>query len=308
MAMIPYIQDPVRIYNNNGRTVAGFIGHSAGNMDATTVESFGKEWKKFDDFSDKDIKVAGDQYFDIASHLLSKETSVLDAGCGSGRWSAYIADKVNFIEAIDPSEAIFSASVRYQSIPNIRWTQAEINNLPFADNSFDFVMTLGVLHHIPDTFSALSSIVQKIKPGGNLLVYLYYSLDNRGGAYRFLFFLSNQFRRLISGMPLWMKHFSCDVIACLVYFPLISISRFVKFLFPRKNWFRKLPLSYYNDKNFKIARNDALDRFGTPLEKRFSRNQIHQMLSDSGLEEIVFSEHEPFWHAIAKKPNQNPDQ
>ncbi|HNP99917.1 MAG TPA: class I SAM-dependent methyltransferase, partial [Bacteroidia bacterium] len=62
-----------------------------------------------------------------------------------------------------------------------------------------------------------------------------------------------------------------------------------------------IPLSYYWDKNFKIIRNDALDRLGTPLEKRFSRKLIEIMLTNAGLTEIVFSENEPFWHAVGKK-------
>lgn len=50
-----------------------------------------------------------------------------------------------------------------------------------------------------------------------------------------------------------------------------------------------------------ILRNDALDRFGTPLEQRFSRNQIEEMMLKCGLEEIRFSEKAPYWHAIGVK-------
>ena len=50
-----------------------------------------------------------------------------------------------------------------------------------------------------------------------------------------------------------------------------------------------------------IIRNDALDRFGTPLEKRFSKKQIHEMMEEAGLDDIIFSPNEPYWHAIGKK-------
>ena len=46
---------------------------------------------------------------------------------------------------------------------------------------------------------------------------------------------------------------------------------------------------------------DALDRFGTSLEKRFSRLEIEQMMKDSGLKEIRFSEQEPYWCAMGVK-------
>jgi hypothetical protein len=45
-------------------------------------------------------------------------------------------------------------------------------------------------------------------------------------------------------------------------------------------------------------RTDALDRFGTRLEQRFSRIEIQQMMESAGLERIVFSEKNPFWCAV----------
>ena len=65
--------------------------------------------------------------------------------------------------------------------------------------------------------------------------------------------------------------------------------------------YKKIPLSYYTDKSFYIIRNDALDRFGTPLEQRFTRIEIEKMLQQSDMEEIIFSEKEPFWHVISRK-------
>ena len=66
-------------------------------------------------------------------------------------------------------------------------------------------------------------------------------------------------------------------------------------------WTKYIPLSYYMGKSMNIIRNDARDRFGTPLEKRFSRDEIYQMMSDCGLTDIVFSEKMPCWHALGKK-------
>ena len=57
------------------------------------------------------------------------------------------------------------------------------------------------------------------------------------------------------------------------------------------------PLSTYRDKSFYVMRNDALDRFGTRLEQRFTREQIRSMMSRAGLKDILFSE-EVFWCAL----------
>ena len=68
-----------------------------------------------------------------------------------------------------------------------------------------------------------------------------------------------------------------------------------------ENIANKIPLSYYRNKSLNIVRNDSLDRFGTPLEKRFSKKEIRNMLKENGAKNIVFSNSEPFWHVVFKK-------
>jgi hypothetical protein len=48
-------------------------------------------------------------------------------------------------------------------------------------------------------------------------------------------------------------------------------------------------------------RTDARDRFGTPLEKRYTKKQIFKMMKQSGLEKIKFKKNSPFWTAIGFK-------
>jgi len=70
---------------------------------------------------------------------------------------------------------------------------------------------------------------------------------------------------------------------------------------PGSQVWRRLPLAYYADKSFHILRNDTLDRFGTPLEKRFRREEIADLLTAAGLTDITFSEQPPYWHVIARR-------
>ena len=55
------------------------------------------------------------------------------------------------------------------------------------------------------------------------------------------------------------------------------------------------PLSFYRNRSFYVMGNDALDRFGTILEHRFTRNQIKEMMGKAGLENIKFKESAPYW-------------
>lgn len=300
--MLPYNRTPVTHHDGNGKPIASFMDGTDENFDAATVASFGEEWEKFGSFSDTEIQNAGDQYFDIVSpEMLNEKHRVLDLGCGTGRWTKYVADRAGFVEAVDPSKAVFSAVRLLEKKTNVRVSQAGVDNIPFADESFDFVFSLGVLHHIPDTRAALHKLVQKLKPGGYCLIYLYYSLDNRGPLFKALFAASNLLRRFISGLPSGAKKLVCDLLAIVVYFPLVTMARFAKAISPRSRFFTKIPLSYYHDKSWNIIRNDALDRFGTPLEQRFSKAQIREMMLSCGLQEPVFSSGAPFWHAVGRK-------
>ena len=61
------------------------------------------------------------------------------------------------------------------------------------------------------------------------------------------------------------------------------------------------PLSAYRENSFYSMRTDALDRFGTKLEQRFTKQEIQSMMEKSGLEHIKFSEKTPFWCAVGVK-------
>ncbi len=272
------------------------------NIDLTTVESFGEEWNAFHHFDDAELKKIGDTYFDIITPaMLGPDKIAADFGCGTGRWSKYMHDKVGAVAAIDPSDAVLAAGQLLQDTPNVHLYKASIDNLPFADNYFDFGFSLGVLHHIPDTARAMQACVEKIKPGGHFLVYLYYKLDNRGRLYRLLFGLSDLIRRVVCKMPPWLKKFTCNMMAIFFYMPFVLFSRLLKLLGVPQKFRAKIPLHAYENTSFYIIRNDALDRFGTPLEQRFSKAEIQQMMEKAGLGDIVFSNQSPFWHAVGKK-------
>lgn len=268
--------------------------------DERTIGAFGEEWEKFNRFDPAEIEHVGNEYFDIVQkELLGPDVVAMDLGCGSGRWTRYLAGRVGHVEAVDPSEAVFHAADTHADLVNVRWNQAGVGDIPFADGTFDLIICLGVLHHVPDTAGALTRLTPKLKPGGHLLLYLYYALDGRGPLYRALFAVSGVFRRVISALPGWLKRFVCDLVAFTVYVPAQSLVLLVRAL-GIKGW-QRLPLSYYHDKSLHVLRNDALDRFGTPLEQRFTKAEMQRMMHDAGLESVVFSPSAPFWHALGRR-------
>jgi ubiquinone/menaquinone biosynthesis C-methylase UbiE len=164
---------------------------------------------------------------------------------------------------------------------------ASVDAIPLPDGSADFGYSLGVLHHVPDTEQGIRECARKLKPGAPLLIYLYYAFDNRPAWFQIVWRLTDLLRRFISTLPYAMRSSICDLIAALVYWP---SARFAKLLERAGVDVAHFPLSAYRNRTFYSMRNDALDRFGTRIEKRFTRQQIRSMMETAGFERIEFSE------------------
>jgi ubiquinone/menaquinone biosynthesis C-methylase UbiE len=268
------------------------------NLDPKTVEGFGDEWSRFDQtgMSDENAKQLFKTYFAIFPWDILPTNSVgFDLGCGSGRWSKMVAQRVGTLHCIDPSVAIEVARKNLRALANCEFHQAGVDDIPVNDQSMDFGFSLGVLHHIPDTRAALASCVSKLKPGAPFLLYLYYAFDNRPVWFRMLWQVSNWVRGVVSRMPHGLRYVMSQVIATLVYWPLARSAKLAENMgINVKNF----PLAAYRNWGFYVMRTDALDRFGTRLEQRFTRQEIKDMMESAGLENIRFSEETPFWTAV----------
>ncbi len=271
------------------------------NIDKKTVNSFSNEWSRFnqDSLSIHESKDIFDKYFNIYPlKKLKKNFEIFDMGCGTGRWAFHLAPLVKKINCIDPSSAIIEAKKNLAKFNNIYYFNTSIDELNLAHNSQDFGYSLGVLHHIPDTSKALKSCNNLLKPGAPFLCYLYYNFDNKPKWFKFLWAISNILRNLIIKLPNSFKNIITDILAIFLYYPL-SRSAFIleKMKFDTTNF----PLSFYKNKSFYTMRTDSRDRFGTPLEKRFTKDQIKKMMIEAGFKNISFSDKEPFWCCLGFK-------
>jgi SAM-dependent methyltransferase len=234
-------------------------------------------------------------------------TSVgFDLGCGSGRWAQLVAPRVGHLHCVDPSEAALAVAKRNLShLPNCDFHQASVDSIPLADSSMDFGYALGVLHHVPDTAAAMVSCVRKLRTGGIFLLYVYYALDNRPWWFRQMWRMSDRVRRLVSRMPPAPKQVFTDVVAACIYWPAAQIARAVEMSGLNPD---VLPLASYRKRSFYTMRTDARDRFGTPLEQRFTAGQLRKMMTAAGLAEVRISDAPPYWCAIGRRTSGPPTQ
>lgn len=271
------------------------------NKDEKVINEFGEEWNKYDYSKlDKEILLENfQQYFGVFPwDMVSRESEGFDMGCGSGRWAQFVAPRVKKLNCVEPSRAIDVAKLNLEQFSNVQFLEETTDSCSLGDESQDFGYCLGVLHHIPDTASALKDCSRLLKPGAPFLLYLYYNFENKPIWFRGIWKVSDVVRRVISSLPQAPKKLVCDLIALIVYFPL---SRSALLLEKLGLDVSNIPLSDYRNKPFYQSQNDALDRFGTRLEQRFSKAQISDMLNNAGLENITFSEGTPYWCCISYK-------
>jgi SAM-dependent methyltransferase len=269
------------------------------NLDAKVTAGFADEWTRFDQtaLSDQQKRSIFENYFDIFPwERVDGNSHGADFGCGSGRWAAFVAPRVRRLSCVDASPAALLVARRILApFGNCDFHETSIENASIEPDSLDFAYSLGVLHHMPDTAAGLSACVSRLKPGAPFLLYLYYNFDNRPAPYRWLWRTSELLRFVISRAPPFLRYWLSQICAALIYWPL---ARIAKLLERAGVGVSNLPLSYYRHKPFYVLRNDALDRFGTRLEQRFSRAQIGAMMTHAGLVDVRFSEHTPFWCAV----------
>ncbi|MBX3127661.1 MAG: class I SAM-dependent methyltransferase [Polyangiaceae bacterium] len=273
------------------------------NIDLATVEGFGEEWTRFS-FKDRPAAELDDAFEDYFSlfpwESLPHNAIGFDAGCGSGRWAARVAPRVGTLHCVDASSSALQVTqANLSGHSNVQLHLAGIADIPLPDSSMDFGYSLGVLHHMPDTQAGLSACVRKLKPGAPFLLYLYYSLDNRSALYRGIWKATDMLRRHVSALPFATRRAVSEVIAHTVYWPLARSALLAERLTGRD--VSAIPLASYRHRTLYVMRNDALDRFGTRLEQRFSREEIAEMMERAGLTGIGFREGPPFWCAVGRR-------
>jgi SAM-dependent methyltransferase len=270
------------------------------NLDKQVVAGFGDEWSRFDQsaLDDAELQRMFDNYFNIFPwDALPGGAAGFDLGCGTGRWARLVAPRVGLLHLIDPSDAIEIAKKNLSGVDNCEFHRAGVDDIPLADASSDFGYSLGVLHHVPDTEAGIRACVAKLKPGAPFLVYLYYRFDNKPVWFRAVWAASNAGRVIVSRLPHFMRYAVSQILAAVIYLPL---ARAAKILEKTGASVANLPLSQYRNNSFYTMRTDALDRFGTRLERRFTKAEIGAMMERSGLENIRFSE-TSFWTAVGYK-------
>ena len=276
-------RDGVRFQCPAGHAIAvrdGYLdalGEAVDPVTARTLASFGYEWTTFGAIQPEDERFWQLYVQDLPLDALAGRVG-LDAGCGKGRFTYFTARHLGTLVALDGSDAVRSAVANLAPLDNVTVVRSDVRSTPFADASFGFVSSLGVLHHLPDPRAGFDELVRVLAPGGYLLLYVY-SRPTRPGLRAGGLAVARAMRTVTIRMPHRpLRAFSAAVAAAL--WPLVVLLRRGAG-HPRSD---QAPLATYRDKPFRSLWLDTFDRLSAPIENRYSEQDIREWFRDAGLE------------------------
>ncbi len=254
-------------------------------MDAVksrTAESFGYEWERFGAWRPEwERNFVG--Y--LAPHAPGwlRGRRVLDVGTGSGRHAFEAARLGAEVVAVDIGPAIDVARANLPA--SVLTVQADAERLPLAAGIADFVMSIGVLHHLADPPSALRKLVPFARTGGRVHVYLYWMPDLR--SHRVVLRAVRGVRRVTARLDHSLLQAICYPLAALLHLAVVVPTRALRHRQRGHRLVERLPLQTYADYPFGVLVNDQFDRFSAPLEHRYTRLEVAEMMADAGLDDVV---------------------
>jgi SAM-dependent methyltransferase len=252
-----------------------------------TALSFGYEWREFSEML-PDYEANFRWYFERFPLDSFAGKRILDAGCGTGRHTFHMARSgASEVVAMDFSQAIEVAAHNNRENPNTHFVQADIYHPPFLPDSFDFVYSLGVLHHLPDPEKGFRTLLPLLREGNYMNIYLYWNLEGEAAWRRTALSVVTNVRRLTTRMPhTLLKKLSWLIAAGfqgVFVLPSRALARFER----TRSLADRIPLGHYRKYSFRVLYTDQFDRFSAPLENRYSRAEVAAWFERAGLDDVV---------------------
>lgn len=256
--------------------------------------SFGEEWNTYSDIL-PEHEDEFHRYFDLVDLPTLQGQRVLDLGCGNGRWSYFLRHRCRSLFLVDFSDAIFAARYNLRDANHCLFFMGDLQALPFTDDAADVLFCLGVLHHLPTP--CINEVIKLKRFAPRLLIFLYYTFDNRPIYFRILLHIMTLLRLFLTNIrhPTIRKW-----IAVLgtygLYIPLISLGHLMNVV----HLGHYVPLfDFYRDRTRARIQQDVYDRFFTSIEQRVSRDDIQRL--EQYFRRITISDDLPYWHFLCER-------
>ena len=240
-----------------------------------TADSFGFEWTKFHQLkSEKGFL----EFIGPINKDFFKDKFVLDAGCGNGSYSYYSASYGAEVIAIDFSDAVSVAKENTKNL-NVQVVRADITHPPFKEGTFDYIFSIGVLHHLPEPETGFQQLVLLLKPGALISIWVYGRAKQWAAVYFY-----EPLIKITHRLPHRLLYYLCYVPATIMEIS-NGIFRFFRWLH-LPSIASILPFKFYAEYPFSVKLNDAFDTFATPSAQYYTEKEIFDWFTRSNLSDV----------------------
>lgn len=193
---------------------------------------------------------------------------VLDVGCGMGRYTEVASRWGATVVGVDLSRAVEAAQRNLGGRPNVHIAQANIFELPFREGTFDFIFSLGVLHHTPNTKAAFDRLPKLLRPNGRIAIWLYSNYERWRP--------SEIYRRVTPRLPPRLLHALTYVAVPLYYVNKIpGLGRVTYYL---------LPISRHPKAEWRVL--DTFDWYSPKYQWKHTYEEVVPWFEQQGLTDI----------------------
>ena len=271
------------------------------------IKNFADEWDYFTAKIDEALaKEELESYFHTYIHYKDLENNfVLDAGCGGGRFSYIIAQesKAKEIISVDLSNAVFTAFENTKHLDKVNIIQADIRKMPFKKiKLFDFIFSIGVIHHMPDPYMGFDCLVKHLKENGKILAWVYGKEGNS-----LYITIADPIRRAITSRLNFKYNLCLSFILSLILWSIIWIFYFpLNILLGKKISNQILPmneyLNFFRKRGFKDFWRTVFDKMVPTIAHYITKNEFKNWFNSSNLQYETSFRNGHSWLGLGQLP------
>ncbi len=248
-----------------------------------TRRSFGYQWTTFGQMADQFREDFLNYIYPVSPDFFAGKRG-LDAGCGFGRHLYHAAQFGASMAGLDFSRAITRAREITVGLDRVRLIQGDLLKPPFRPASFDFVYSIGVLHHLPDPEAGLRALLPLLRPGGAVFIWVY--SKSRVATNTIL----EGVRWLTSRLPLAMTRALSLAGALVDWCGFIVPYRVARQLFGAGvDRFILARVKLYARYPFQVVYTDWFDRLSAPVRHYFDEKDLMSWAARAGLVNVRIS-------------------